>query len=69
MYVYVLWDVGNFDHLHIQFSELTCVCLIVCMCVCVCVCFERKERGLGVTSVRCPQTGGYMLFYNVPVVP
>ena len=32
--------------------------------VCVCVCLREKKRGLGVTSVRCPRTGGYMLFYN-----
>ena len=31
---------------------------------CVCVCLKQKKRGLGVTSVRRPRTGDYMLFYN-----
>ena len=51
-----------FAKYHMPKDEVRTEC--VCVCVCVCVCLKEKKRGLGVTSVCCLWTGGYMLFYN-----
>ena len=48
-----------------RINKISWLCFSVCgVCVYVCVCLKEKKKGWGVTSVHCPPTGGYMLFYN-----